>query len=75
LGKAKNLYEKGYHLQNVLVTISDKKIGVDQNADGTIDYYNADVITANDYYPFGSQMPGRKYSQASTKYRYGFNGK
>ena len=63
------------HLQNVLVTISDKKLGVDANADGVIDYYNADVITANDYYPFGSQMPGRKYSQPNTKYRYGFNGK
>lgn len=59
----------------MLVTISDKKIGVDNNSDGIIDYYNADVITANDYYPFGSQMPGRKYSASSSKYRYGFNGK
>ena len=38
------------------------------------DYYNADVITANDYYPGGMQMPGRKYS-AGSGYRYGFNGK
>ncbi len=75
LGKAKNLYEKGNHLGNVLVTVSDKKIGVDANSDGTIDYYTADVITANDYAPFGSLLPGRKYSQANTKYRYGFNGK
>lgn len=58
-----------------MVTISDKKIGVDENTDGTVDYYNADVITANDYYPFGSQMPGRKYSALSSSYRYGFNGK
>jgi RHS repeat-associated protein len=63
------------HLGNVLVTVSDKKIGVDANSDGVIDYYNADVVTANDYYPFGSQMPGRKFSQPNTKYRYGFNGK
>ena len=63
------------HLGNVLATASDKKIGVDANSDGVIDYYNADVVTANDYYPFGSQMPGRKYSQANTKYRYGYNGK
>jgi hypothetical protein len=42
--------------------------------DGIIDYYNADVITANDYYPFGMQMPSRKYSQPSSSYRYGFNG-
>jgi len=62
------------HLGNVLVTISDKKIGVSTNGT-TIDYYNADVVTANDYYPFGSQMPGRKYSASSSSYRYGFNGK
>ncbi len=58
----------------MLVTESDKKIAVSSNGT-TIDYYTADVITANDYYPFGSQMPGRKYSQPNTKYRYGFNGK
>ena len=55
--------------------MSDKKIGVDANSDGTIDYYTADVITASDYYPFGQQMPGRKYSSSSSSYRYGFNGK
>ncbi len=54
--------------------MSDKKIGVDANSDGIIDFYNADVLTANDFYPFGSQMPGRKYNQPNTKYRYGFNG-
>ena len=27
----------------------------------SIYYYTAEVITANDYYPFGMQMPGRKY--------------
>ena len=59
----------------MLVTISDKKIGVDANTDGIIDYYNADVVNASDYYPFGMQMPGRKYSASSAKYRYGFNGK
>ncbi len=31
-------------------------------------------MNANDYYPFGMLMPGRKYS-ASDVYRYGFNGK
>jgi len=63
------------HLGNVLATVSDKKIGVDvAPADGIIDYYTADVVTANDYFPFGSQMPGRKYSRANSSYRYGFNG-
>jgi RHS repeat-associated protein len=42
--------------------------------DGVVDRYTAVVITANDYYPFGMLMPGRKYS-ADGSYRYGFNGK
>lgn len=37
-------------------------------------WYEADVVTANDYYPFGMIMPGRKFA-ASELYRYGFNGK
>ena len=37
-------------------------------------YFAADVITANDYYPFGMQMPGRKYPAQNNGYRYGFNG-
>ncbi|MFC4230255.1 RHS repeat domain-containing protein [Parasediminibacterium paludis] len=27
------------------------------------------------YYPFGMQLPGRKYTQTNSGYRYGFNGK
>lgn len=62
------------HLGNVLVTISDKKIR--HTTDGTtIDYYNANVVTGNDYYPGGMTMPGRKYQAGSGSYRYGFNGK
>jgi len=66
-------FELSNHLGNVLVTISDKKIGHDAG-NGTIDYYTADVVTANDYYPGGMGMPGRKFS-AGSPYRYGFNGK
>jgi RHS repeat-associated protein len=40
----------------------------------TIDYYTADMVSAQDYAPFGMLMPGRKYS-AGNVYRYGFNGK
>lgn len=61
------------HLGNVLVTISDKKQGVDQNSDGVIDYYTADVVSAQDFYPFGFKMPNRQWSNGS--YRFGFNGK
>jgi RHS repeat-associated protein len=67
------VYELTNHLGNVLATISDKRIGVDANNDGIIDYNDAEIITANDYYPFGMQMPGREYS-VSQEYRYGFNG-
>jgi RHS repeat-associated protein len=68
-------YELVNHLGNVLVTVSDKKIGFSTNGT-TIDYYNADVITANDYYPFGMMMPGKNYNAPNGKdYRYGFNGK
>ena len=60
----------------MLVTISDKKIAVASTTNpNLIAYYTADVVTANDYYPFGSQMPGRKFSQPNSSYRYGFNGK
>ena len=60
---------------NVLATVSDRRTQVDANSDGTVDSYKADIVSANDYYPFGMLMPGRKYSIANTNYRYGFNGK
>jgi RHS repeat-associated protein len=67
------IFELSNHLGNVLVTIGDKKIQHSSNST-LVDYYDADVFTANDYYPFGMQMPGRKYAPANA-YRYGFNGK
>jgi RHS repeat-associated protein len=70
--RGKKFFELSNHLGNVLVTISDKKIGVDENTDGTIDYYVADVVSATDNYVFGMTMPSRNFQ--SDKYRYGFNG-
>jgi len=67
-------YELTNHLGNVMSTITDMKTGVSINNDDVINYYIADVVTANDYYPFGMAMPGRKYDNGSG-YRYGFNGK
>jgi RHS repeat-associated protein len=67
-------YELSNHLGNVVAVISDRKIGIDLGNNGTIDYYEAEVISQNDYYPFGMTMPGRKFTAASG-YRYGFNGK
>ncbi|NJL77514.1 MAG: hypothetical protein HC892_23220 [Saprospiraceae bacterium] len=39
-----------------------------------VDYYQAVVINAQDYYPFGMEMPGRNYSATSALYRFAFNG-
>ncbi len=67
-------YELNNHLSNVLTVVSDKKVAVESPpSSGIVGYYNADIISANDYYPFGMVMPGRKYN--TPNYRYGFNGK
>jgi RHS repeat-associated protein len=69
----KTTYELSNHLGNVLTTISDKKLQVKNISDSTVDYNLAEVLSANDYYAFGMQQPGRSYSLGG--YRYGFNGK
>jgi RHS repeat-associated protein len=71
--RGEKFFELSNHLGNVLATIADRRIPVDANSDGIIESYKADVVSASDYYPFGMQMPGRKFS--SELYRYGFNGK
>ena len=66
------IFELSNHLGNVLVTVSDRR--VEHNTSGTtIDYYEASVVSASDYYPFGMGMASRSFSNASS-YRYGFNG-
>lgn len=71
------MFVSSNHLGNVLVTVSDKKIAVlTAPGSSTIAYYIADVITANDYAPFGSLLAGRNYNAPNRKdYTYGFNGK
>lgn len=60
------------HLGNILVTVSDKKIP--RNITGnSISHYEPQVLSATDYYPFGSIMPGRNFN--SNSYRFGLNGK
>ncbi|OQP43609.1 hypothetical protein A4H97_33835 [Niastella yeongjuensis] len=70
-------YELTNHLGNVLVTVTDKKIGVPSGSGSSlIDHYEPDIVSAQDYYPFGMLQPGRSYlSPNGDKYRYGFNGK
>jgi RHS repeat-associated protein len=66
-------YEMTDHRGNVMAVVSDKKLGVDANADGIIDHYTTDVVSATDYAPFGMSLSGRKFNASG--YRYGFNGK
>ncbi len=73
--EGKRIYELTNHLGNVMVTISDRKIGVDENSDAVIDYYEAEVLTAQDYYAFGMLMPARTFRGGPGSYKYGFNGK
>jgi hypothetical protein len=69
--RGNKFFELSNHLGNVLVTVSDRKLG--QNAvNGLYMSYAAEVVSATDYAPFGMQMVGRTFSAGS--YRYGFNG-
>jgi RHS repeat-associated protein len=55
----------------VQVVITDKKLAICGSAQ-TPAYYEADIQSAQDFYPFGAIMPGRNYNSAG--YKYGFNG-
>jgi len=68
------VYELTNHLGNVMVTISDRAEGHD-DGNGGIDYYIAEVLSQQDYYAFGMQMPYRHFTHGNDVYRYGFNGK
>lgn len=65
-------YELTNHLGNVMAVVNDRTQGVHADADGIIDYYEATVLKANEYYPFGSYMPSREFTFED--YRFGFNG-
>ncbi|MES1249328.1 MAG: hypothetical protein ABUL46_01520, partial [Chitinophaga rupis] len=73
--RGNKLFELTNHLGNVLATISDKRYGVTPD-DSTVVYYNPEVVSANDYYPFGMMQYARNYTETgSGNYRFGFNGK
>ncbi|MEZ0131433.1 RHS repeat domain-containing protein, partial [Flavobacterium sp. LBUM151] len=63
-------YELSNHLGNVLAVISDIKIP-ELDAMSSLKYFNPDIISYSDYYPFGMLVPTRHGS--SDSYRYGFN--
>jgi len=53
-------YELTDHLGNVLTTVSDVKKGIGSGS--TVDYYEVNIKTTTDYYPFGMPMPGRSHT-------------
>ena len=72
LYEGKRNYELTNHLGNVLAVINDRKTD-SLSATNVKLGYNAVVISATDYYPFGMSIDSRSYT--SSLYRYGFNGK
>jgi len=71
LYEGKRNYELTNHLGNVMVVINDRK--TDSLSGTTKVGFNAVVISATDYFPFGMAIDSRSYT--SSLYRYGFNGK
>ena len=52
-------YELSNHLGNVLAVVSDRKTAVGSGS--VVNYYKAEVVSAQDYYPFGMQQKERTY--------------
>src|SRR5690606_7612239 len=68
-------YELSNHLGNVQVIVSDKRISVCDAYLG-VERFEAEVLSAMDYYPFGMMMPDRQWyadSDSSIAVN-GFNG-
>ncbi len=65
-------YEYTNHLENVLLTTSDRHLPQDQTANDEVDYYAADVLSYSDYYPYGMAMVGRNTNLSD--YRFGYQG-
>ncbi|WP_428741886.1 RHS repeat-associated core domain-containing protein [Tenacibaculum sp.] len=64
-------YELSNHLGNVLSVVSDRKLVADPL---NFTNFTPDVLTYNDYYPFGSLLPNRQGAVEASGYRYGFQG-
>jgi RHS repeat-associated protein len=67
-------FELSNHLGNVITTISDRKLMVEdaQNL-GFVHHYKPEILSIGEQYAFGISMPGRTFRVED--YRYGFNGK
>ena len=62
-------FELANHLGNVLVTVSDKPVY--KVSSGSV-YFNPEVSSISDYYPFGAPIAGRSAAFGG-EYRFGFN--
>src|SRR5690606_30828597 len=60
------------HLGNNLVTVTDRKLPVDDGS-GMIAFYMPHVISTSDFYPFGVTIKERTFAAQNTRYQ--FNGK
>ena len=65
-------YELSNHLGNVLAVITDRRIQA--CGAGDVMYYNAQVVSVSDYYPFGMGIKEREWSDSSFSYRFAFQG-
>ncbi len=78
LYKAQQIRKKNadntYPLQHVISTVSDRAIPQEISSSGNVSFYQADIKSYSDYYPFGMQMPGRFETAAGHNYRFGFQG-
>jgi RHS repeat-associated protein len=63
-------YELSNHLGNVLAVVTDRKL-VHCSGEELM-WFEAQVVSVTDYYPFGMEIKERSWSVSS--YRYGFNG-
>ncbi|MCC7298848.1 MAG: hypothetical protein IT244_11000 [Bacteroidia bacterium] len=64
-------YELSNHLGNIAVTVSDRHLAVDAGGTTLADYFQPFVQSVQDYFPFGSSLPGREWKVS--RYRYAIN--
>jgi hypothetical protein len=67
---SRKTYEFTDHLGNVSATISDRKITIAGAAGNAVASYAPEVLSEQDYFPFGMGMMGR--SVTAEGYRYGY---
>ncbi|MBK8485173.1 MAG: RHS repeat-associated core domain-containing protein [Saprospiraceae bacterium] len=71
----KKIYELTDHLGNVYSTITDRRLG-SGTAGQVVTVWNPDVLTAQDYLPYGMPIYDKLYKANITSYyKYAFNGK